>query len=53
MMCHRIAPSTSRAVSGQRSVRVTAFKPVSTQGLVSALTAGSLLLVSQLEGCLL
>jgi len=37
-----------KPVSTARSVRVNAFKPVSTQSLVAAVTAGSLLLVSDI-----
>jgi hypothetical protein len=44
-----LAPAAPRAgvarAAAQRSVRVSAFKPFSTQGLVAAVTAGSLLLV--------
>jgi hypothetical protein len=48
MLAARTTPRLARgsAPAVQRCVRVNAFKPVSTQGLVAAVAAGSLLLVS-------
>lgn len=48
MLAARTTPSLARgsAPVAKRCVRVNAFKPVNTQGLVAAVAAGSLLLVS-------
>lgn len=47
MLATRTTPRLARSDNAvQRCVRVTAVKPVSTQGLVAAVAAGSLLLVS-------
>lgn len=47
MLKARTTPRLARSESAvQRCVRVNAVKPVSTQGLMAAVAAGSLLLVS-------